>query len=342
LTQNAIEPRVGLVVTTIFAPTPAMFQLVEGCQKRGYSFHVMGDVKSPSDFSLPGASYMDIPAQRATGFKLAEILPERHYARKNIGYLSALRGGADVLIETDDDNYPRDSFFEIRPRHIRVRHSVGAGWTNVYGWFTDVHSWPRGFPLDAVLAPRADYDALPELTVDCPVQQGLADENPDVDAIYRLTLPLPFNFRPDRRVALGRFSWCPFNSQNTTWYRDAVPMVYMPSLCSIRMTDIWRGFIAQRIAWENGWSVLFHEASVWQERNEHDLMRDFRDELPGYLNNRRIIEELERLTLRPGVKENGENLLRCYEALIRMELVGAGELKLIEAWNQDLRQLGVL
>ena len=29
---------------------------------------------------------------------------------------------------------------------------------------------------------------------DCPIQQGLADRNPDVDAIYRLILPLPFSF----------------------------------------------------------------------------------------------------------------------------------------------------
>ena len=47
------------------------------------------------------------------------------------------------------------------------------------------------------------------------------------------------------------------------------------------MTDIWRSFVAQRIAWTNNWSVLFDEPTVWQERNEHDLMRDFRDEVPG-------------------------------------------------------------
>ncbi len=314
-----------------------MRQLSKGCQQRGYGFYVAGDVKSPADFALSGCTYLDIAAQRASGFKLAETLPERHYARKNMAYLAAIRDGATVLIETDDDNYPHESFFEIRPRLASVRHIEGSGWTNVYKWFTETHSWPRGFPLDGVQAPLTDYEALPVGIADCPIQQGMADENPDVDAIYRLTLPLPIRFRMDRRVALGHGSWCPFNSQITTWYRDAFTLVYMPSFCSIRMTDIWRGMVAQRIAWENGWSVLFHEPSVWQERNEHDLMRDFRDELPGYLNNRRIAGELERLTLRANA--NGENLLRCYEALVRMDLVGPGELKLIEAWNTDLAHM---
>ena len=63
------------------------------------------------------------------------------------------------------------------------------------------------------------------------------------------------------------------------------------------MTDIWRSFIAQRIAWENNWHVLFHAPTVWQERNAHNLMRDFADEIPGYLHNRSIGDALERLDL---------------------------------------------
>ncbi|MBV5271274.1 MAG: DUF288 domain-containing protein, partial [Afipia sp.] len=79
--------------------------------------------------------------------------------------------------------------------------------------------------------------------------------NPDVDAIYRLTLPLPQSFREEQPVALGRNVWCPFNSQNTTWWKEAAPLLYLPSFCSFRMTDIWRSFVAQRIAWENGWHI---------------------------------------------------------------------------------------
>ena len=112
--------------------------------------------------------------------------------------------------------------------------------------------------------------------------------------------------------------------------------MYLPAYCSFRMTDIWRSFVAQRIAWANDWSVLFHAPNVWQERNEHNLMRDFRDEVPGYLHNKSMCEALQKLQIRAGAERLGENLLICYEQLVRMELVHHGELDLVAAWNHDL------
>ena len=78
---------------------------------------------------------------------------------------------------------------------------------------------------------------------------------------------------------------------------------------------------------------------MWQERNEHSLMRDFADEVPGYLHNRRIGEALAGLSLAPGAAALGDNLRACYEALVRLELVGAEELPLLDAWLADLASL---
>lgn len=166
--------------------------------------------------------------------------------------------------------------------------------------------------MDRLQDAITDWAKLETSATDCPIQQGLADENPDVDAIYRLTFPLPQNFRSDRRVALGSGAWCPFNSQNTTWYPEAFPLLYLPAYCSFRMTDIWRSFVAQRIAWANGWSVLYHEPTVWQDRNDHDLMRDFADEIPGYMNNAQIAAGLDALPIKPGVGEIPANVQLCY------------------------------
>ena len=102
------------------------------------------------------------------------------------------------------------------------------------------------------------------------------------------------------------------------------------------MTDIWRSFVAQRIAWANSWSVLFSKATVWQERNDHKLMADFKDEVPGYLNNRLIGEALEALVIKPGQSQIPDNLRLCYEALIRMGVVGSQEMTLLDAWLADL------
>ncbi len=331
-----MREKTALIVTSIAAPNAVLEALARGCMERGIQFIVIGDEKSPADFSLDGCRFYSLAEQRELQFEFARKCPTRHYARKNIGYLVALREGASVIIETDDDNFPEKEFWDERSRHQSVATTVDAGWVNVYRYFTDANIWPRGLPLEHINTPIPSFETLARAEIDCPIQQGLANENPDVDAIYRLALPLPQNFRRDRRVALRSGSWSPFNSQNTTWWRDTSPLLYLPAHCSFRMTDIWRSFVAQRIAWANNWAVLFHEPTVWQERNEHNLMRDFKDEVPGYLNNTSICEALARLELQPGVEHLGQNLRLCYEKLVSMNLVGHEELDLVDAWLGDL------
>ena len=328
------QPKV--VVTSISPPNAILHAIADGAREAGFDFIVIGDLKSPADFHLDGCDFYDVDRQRETGLRFAAICPTRHYARKNIGYLLAIAAGAPLILETDDDNYPREGFWTERQRTVDAPALATGGWVNVYRYFSEAPIWPRGLPLDAIQTAPPPFESLSSMESDCPIQQGLADENPDVDAIYRLAFPLPQNFRTDRRVALGDGSWCPFNSQNTAWWADAYPLLYLPAHCSFRMTDIWRSFVAQRIAWTNGWSILFHEPNVWQERNDHSLMRDFADEVPGYLNNRAICAGLDALELQPGVDAIPANLRRCYEMLVARGWVGEGELELVDAWLADL------
>jgi len=329
----------GVVVTTINHPTRAVVDILAATPKLDAAFYIIGDTKSPPDFSAPGSIYMDIPAQEQSGFAFGRLAPTRHYARKNVGYLQAAKDGCTIIVETDDDNIPLDDFWLPRTRHIDAPLVAEPGWVNAYAYFTDALIWPRGLPLDAIQNKAPGLKPSAGATLDCPIQQGLADQNPDVDAIYRLVLPLPLDFEPGRQVILGRDVWCPFNSQNTTWWRDAFPLLYLPSYCSFRMTDIWRSFVAQRIAWENDWRLLFHSSTVFQERNEHNLMHDFKDEVPGYLHNDSIKQTLEALSLKPGVDNLGENIRVCYESLVELGVVGKEELPLIDAWNQDFLNL---
>ena len=337
--DSVFEGSASVVVTSISAPNAALRELAAQCKARGFAFYLIGDVPSPADFSLEGCEFYSLARQQATDLKIAELLPTRHYARKNIGYLLAMRTRSRMLLETDDDNMPLPEFWAERKPKQRVATLAATGWTNVYRYFSEANIWPRGLPLDAIQAPQPAFDALPVAESDCPIQQGLADGNPDVDAIYRLVLPLPIFFRPGRRVALGGGAWSPFNSQSTAWFPKAYPLLYLPSYCSFRMTDIWRSFVAQRIAWENGWSVLYSSPDVFQERNEHSLMRDFADEVPGYLHNRAIGDRLQALKLTAGPENIAENLIRCYEELVSLAVVDAKEMPLVKAWAQDIAEL---
>lgn len=329
-------PPTFLVITSIAASSHPVLQ----CYAKEAAAHAMpmivvGDLKSPAQFDLLGCDFYSVARQQAMSSELAKLLPCNHYARKNLGYLAAMRQGAEIIVETDDDNLPGSDFWQKRRRRTTAHLLTGKGWVNICRYFTDRHIWPRGFALEHIRV-CDDAPQLPdEVAVDCPIQQGLADQNPDVDAIYRLTMPLPVDFAPGPNMALGKDSICPFNSQNTTWFKDAFPLLYLPSFCSFRMTDIWRSFVAQRIAWKCGWHVLFHRSTVWQERNDHNLLHDFRDEVPGYLNNGRIVDELRQLRLQAGAEGIADNMLTCYRKLIDMALIDHQELPLVAAWLKD-------
>ncbi len=332
--------KTALVITSISAPNQALRTYAEGCAARGIDFILIGDKASPADFNLEGCDFWSLQRQKEIGFSLAEILPEKHYARKNLGYLQAIKNGTEVIIETDDDNFPYHNFWHQREKALTAQTVQETGWVNVYSIFSDTDIWPRGFPLEE-LQPKKNIKLSFAEELFSPVQQGLANENPDVDAVYRLTRELPINFNNRGAVAIGENSWCPFNSQNTTWFKDAFPLLYLPSYCSFRMTDIWRSFVAQRIAWANNWNIIFHEATVWQERNEHNLLKDFNDEVSGYMNNARICQLLQELDLKAGSENMGENLLKCYKVFIDEGLVDVKEVPLIYAWIADINSLSL-
>lgn len=322
-----------LAVTTIASPTQAMRAHAESASDQGAHIVVAGDLKGPEAFDLPSTTFLSLDAQRHFS-ELGQKLPTSTYTRKNIAYLWAIASGATVIVETDDDNAPLSSFYRERSREVLAKKIESPGWINVYSCFSDSGVWPRGLPLEHVNSAACNFSEDQPVTISTPIQQGLADGDPDVDAVYRMTRPLPVYFESDRAVALAPGTWSPFNSQNTTWFPEAYALMYLPSFCSFRMTDIWRSFVAQRIAWANDWWIAFKSPDVLQERNEHNLLADFSDEVPGYLNNHKIARALEEVEVPRG--ELASALVACYERLIEMEVVGADELRLLELWLQEV------
>jgi hypothetical protein len=330
----------AIVVTSIASPNPVLHSLAKGAAERGDSFIVVGDSKSPRIFELEGCDFYSLDRQRELPFGYARLCHEKSYARKNIGYLVAMALGAEAIVETDDDNYPQEDFWLERNAMVEVDLISTGDWLNAYAYFSDAFIYPRGFPLEKLQPTAMNFVARStSQPLYCPIQQGLADGNPDVDAIYRMLFPLPLNFRKNSPIALGPRTWCPFNSQNTTTFREVFALLYLPTLCSFRMTDIWRSFVAQRILWTFGGHVSFHAATVTQDRNIHDLIRDFAEEVPGYLENARIANVLESLPLSEGLPSVSSNLRKCYEKLVEVGIMVNEELVLLDAWLEDLKTL---
>jgi len=326
-------------LTTIQQPTNAVRSLNKRLQDIEGRLVVAGDRKGPVSFDLAGCDFLSLEDQLRTGFTLAEKLPVGHYARKNIAYLQAIRSGATCIYETDDDNAPLDSWI---PRSSVLsacrRPDVSVkDWVNVYRYFSsDASIWPRGFPLECI-AKTSPMLVDDRTSRHAPIQQGLANGSPDVDAVWRLTQDRPFTFDAATSVWLGEGQWCPFNTQTTWWWPDVFALLYVPSFCSFRMCDIWKSFVAQRCLWAMGAGVAFHAPEVIQDRNPHDYTKDFQDEIPGYTLNARIRRILEAVALPGGGREQMAGSIRlCYEALVAESIFPAKELKLLDAWLDDL------
>ena len=86
-----------------------------------------------------------------------------------------------------------------------------------------------------------------------------------------------------------------------------------------------------------GLGVAFHAPEVRQDRNPHDFLKDFQDEVPGYLQNARIAAILSGLELDPAPTAVAANLRACYAALIQSGIFPADEMILVDHWISDLK-----
>lgn len=329
----------ALVVTSIASPNTVLKELADGALENGWDFYCIGDMKSPNDFHISGCDFISYEEQITNSkYRISKLLPKNHYSRKNHGYLKAIHTNIKYIVETDDDNSPMQNFWSQRSSNFNADVlNSSENWVNVYSYYTDQKLWPRGLPLNYINKQHESTDLI-NRSIISPVQQSLANGDTDVDAIYRLIVgdEVIFNNR-ESPIALAKNICCPFNSQSTTWNEKAFKLMYLPSYCSFRMTDIWRSFVVQACLWVNDWHLTFHNPTVHQERNEHNLMHDFEDEIPGYLNNEKILEGLMSLPLLSGEMNLLKNLMLCYEHLISMGFIDGKEEKLLEAWVDDVQ-----
>jgi hypothetical protein len=324
-----------VVVTSIFSPTRTIHEVAK---QDGGRVIVVGDRKTPADWSCDGVEYLSPDAQLATGWRTAEVHPWNRYGRKMIGYLEAIARGSEAIVDLDDDNVP-NADFGFPPFEGRFLEVRSDSYYNVYRRFTDEFIWPRGYPLRQLTETNHVEESASECSVG--VWQALADGDPDVDAIYRLTVKDmvedPVYFRDEDPVVLAPGTICPFNSQNTLFGERAFPLLYLPATVTMRASDIVRSLVAQPILWAAEMRLGFLGPNVTQERNEHDYLDDFEDEIPLYLR----AEEFSAVATSAVSADRSieENLRSVYAALGDQELVQAGELPLLDAWLEDLASI---
>ena len=320
-----------IVITTI---NPKSKGIVHFEQMFDWNIILVGDKKSVPIESFDNLTYLSIQDQKNLGYEIVKVCPYNHYARKNIGYLYAIQNGADIIYDTDDDNLPYDDWY--RPDFVCSKRYVSdQKFVNIYKYFTKELIWPRGYPLDEIHQ-QEHFNLKENEPINIGIWQGLADIDPDVDAIFRLVFNKRIKFESKPSVALEKGHYCPFNSQNTFWRKKTFPYLYLPAMTSFRFTDILRGYIAQRLIWEQDFHLGFTKATVYQKRNIHNIMKDFDDEIECHLNTKSIVELLDSLVL---TSDSLLNLETVYTALIEQGFIITQELDICKAWIADLNYL---
>eukprot|EP00929_Paragymnodinium_shiwhaense_P049017 TRINITY_DN24740_c0_g1_i7.p1 TRINITY_DN24740_c0_g1~~TRINITY_DN24740_c0_g1_i7.p1 ORF type:complete len:911 (-),score=61.87 TRINITY_DN24740_c0_g1_i7:760-3492(-) len=361
------------VVTTIFDFTPAMQKFLACWPSAGLV--VVGDCKTDHaawrKLESDRLIYLTPDDQTRLGANMVKWLPWNHFGRKNVGYIFAIKHGAELAFDFDDDNdvtCDEGSMFNrltarsspIGVRLVETSHHV----YNPYTFFepasyvgNESHlsplsgsMWPRGFPLAFVNDPEASSQETCKVVrpsvswSEVSVVQGLADHDPDVDAVYRMVRQLPVYFTKRTGVAhaLPRGTFVPWNAQATLFKQSALWGMLLPVTVPGRVSDIWRSYITTTLMWTVGYHVAFTESIVIQHRNPHVYMKDYIDEQDLYLKTDSLLSALADWLQNFKASSFPEAYLDIVRHLAAHpdRFVGSADVQLAKAWVDDLEAAG--
>ena len=319
-----------VIITTINNPTET---IIKHLLNPEYDVIIVGDNKTPDTYNRLQCIYLDVAAQKKLFPELAEKIPYNHYARKNLGYLYAIKRGYKVIYETDDDNIPYNKFDSILDcSGLEMISENKSPWINIFKYFTNnAHIWPRGFPL-SLLKNTPEYQLCP--TEKTPsIVNGLVENDPDVDALFRIicTHQDDIRWEGDKRILIDNKNMCVFNTQNTFWLNPALFICQLiPSSVSFRYCDILRGIINNIILKKTDNYMMYTSPNVVQKRNEHNLINDFKSEYEMYIHNETILNYIENGT--EGITDVKELLSVIYRNLLEHNVIKPQDIDILKTW----------
>ena len=276
-----------IVTTTINPPTEATLKF---SKMTDWHLVVVGDTKTPhADYkNLTNTTYLSPEDQEKLNKKLSDAIGWKSIRRRNMGYLQAYNMGAEIMATVDDYNIPLEGWGKKLIVGNELACKIYNSTNNVFDPLSVTEHkelWHRGYPLQLV-PEKNDNISVENGKVQCLVQADLWNGDPDIDAVCRLTKAPNIKFKKLEPFSVSCFS--PFNSQNTFIHRSLIPH-YMVIPHIGRMDDIWGAYELERKFLTNGPFVVYNNASVYQDRNEHDLIVDMEEEMIGYKYNLKLL-----------------------------------------------------
>lgn len=278
------DPKVALVTTTINVPT--VLSLYRACDP-DVRFFVAGDEKTPAATGpyvegLGNARY--IPPADQTRWECSGYIGMNCIQRRNIATLEALEWGADIVVLVDDDNIPVDlNYFDSYVSKLMYPFSGPCvhGFNNWFdpGKLLQPPVQHRGFPFGV----SSSWGVKGAISAKVGVCAGLCLGNPDVESVTRMTLaPEVHGFSEIARagVVVDPFTFTVYNSQNSAFARELAPAMFLAPGIQ-RYDDIFASLITQRIMREFGQHIHIGAPAVFQDRNQHNIVTDLKNEIFG-------------------------------------------------------------
>ena len=321
-----------VIITTINKPTETILKHINN---KEYDVIIVGDNKTPDDYKKLNCIYLDILSQKKLFPELTELLPYNHYCRKNLGYLYAIKKGYKIIYETDDDNIPHNDFDNIIKYNVDIKMITEQNnkWINIFKYFTNnAHIWPRGYPL-SLLKNGTNY-LIKDTEKKPSIINGLVENDPDVDALFRLICNHQDSIKWDKNkcVLIDNKNVCVFNTQNTFWLNsDLFICLLIPSSVSFRYCDILRGIINNIILKKTNNYMMYSSPNVIQNRNEHNLISDFKSEYEMYINNENILDYIEN-NIENNINIAKELLPLIYNNLLFNNVIKQNDIDILNKW----------
>ena len=331
-----------------------------------------------ANMDFEGFRFQEVPADKASrGRSLADTdtdEKEEHLARHKAAFIRlkksqeerGLREGASRRrLHKVVDSHELQSTCQVRqlPASLATSTPNRVPAFNPYPLMGAPSSpnWPRGYPLTLIkeqinTSPQMVISSLPKSKV--AVVQSLANHDPDIDAIYRLTMPLPFDFPESsaegQKKSEGRYplmapvdTYAPYNAQATLHLYSSLWSLLLPITVHGRVSDIWRGYFMQKICKAIDLHLLFAPPIVKQDRNDHDYLADFQSELPLYLRAPKLLEQLDgfSFTSTEGAYPAASSSLPGMIEHLWVEMYERGyielqDVQLVQAWLESLVVVG--
>ena len=299
--------KTALITTTI--NVPRVLELYRKLDSE-VRFFVALDQKTPEEavnflrYDLSNTHCVFIQEQQQ--YEHSELIGWNTVARRNIALLEALKWGAELIVTIDDDNIPlRQEYFWDFQKLLDNQWAWHGLQIGDYLLDPGQLSFPtdgidsvvqRGFPQSSLTSIRP---VEPITNAKIGVAQGVILGDPDTSAVDRISRhPQVHQVSELLRagVVVSQKAYTVFNTQNTAFLRELAPAMFCNPHFG-RYDDIYASLITQRIMKERDLYVHLGQPFVWQERNDHDLLKDLAAEQWGAEHIIELINYLRRAPL---------------------------------------------